>query len=116
MVKTTAKTAAKTAGFGGSGGDSGGKRGSSSKRKPGKSNHRREQCPMGRDPDIQAIKARQSLGLPLTGRLTEQQVKRAHKLLAVQHHPDKGGDPEVMTRFNNARDVLLEPEMEAIPG
>ena len=116
MAKTTAKTAAKTAGFGGSGGDSGGKRGSGSKRKPGKSNHRREQCPMGRDPDIEAIKARQSLGLPLTGRLTEHQVKRAHKLLAVQHHPDKGGDPGMMTRFNNARDVLLEPEMEAIPG
>ena len=64
---------------------------------------------MGRDPDIDAIKARQSLGLPLTGRLTEQQVKRAHKLLAVKHHPDKGGDPELMTRYNNARDALLEP-------
>ena len=66
--------------------------------------------------DIESIKARQSLGLPFTGRLTEQQVKRAHKLLAIQHHPDKGGDPEMMTRFNNARDALLEPEMEAIPG
>ena len=71
---------------------------------------------MGRDPDLGAIQARQSLGLPLTGRLTEQQVKRAHKLLAVQHHPDKGGDPEVMTRFNNARDILLQPVMEAITG
>ena len=71
---------------------------------------------MGRDPDLEAIQARQSLGLPLTGRLTEQQVKRAHKLLAVQHHPDKVGDPEVMTRFNNARDVLLQPVMEAITG
>ena len=71
---------------------------------------------MGRDPDNEANQARQSLGLPLTGRLTEQQVKRAHKLLAVQHHPDKGGDPEVMTRFNNARDVLLQPVMEAITG
>ena len=50
----------------------------------------------------------------LTGRLTVAQVKRAHKLLAVQHHPDKGGDPEVMTRFNTARDVLLEPEMEML--
>ena len=69
---------------------------------------------MGRDPDIAATQARQSLGLPLTGRLTEQEVKRAHKLLAVKHHPDKGGDPELMTRYNNARDVLLEPEMEAI--
>ena len=97
----------KTTGFGdgavGSGGFGGG-------------DHRREQCPMGRDPDIDAIKARQSLGLPLTGRLTEQQVKRAHKLLAVKHHPDKGGDPELMRRYNNARDVLLEPEMEAIVG
>jgi len=100
-------------GFGGGAGSTGQKR---SKRKPGKANHRREQCPMGRDPHIDAIKARQSLGLPLTGRLTEQQVKRAHKLLAVKHHPDKGGDPELMTRYNNARDVLLEPEMEAIVG
>ena len=111
---------AKTSGFGGANGGFGGGTGSAgkkgAKRKPGKANHRREQCPMGRDPDIEAIKARQSLGLPLTGRLTEQQVKRAHKLLAVKHHPDKGGDPEMMTRYNNARDVLLEPEMEAIVG
>jgi len=87
---------------------------SKAKRKPGKANHRREQCPLGRDPEIEAIKARQSLGLPLTGRLKAHQVKQAHKLLAVQHHPDKGGDPEMMTRFNNARDVLLEPVMESI--
>ncbi len=55
--------------------------------------------------------ARQTLGLALSGRLTEQAVKRVHKALAVQHHPDKGGDPDVMTRLNNARDVLLQPEM-----
>ena len=90
------------------------KRKASKKRKPGTSNHRRDQCPMGRDPGLEAIQARQCLGLPLTGRLTVAQVKRAHKLLAVQHHPDKGGDPEVMTRFNTARDVLLEPEMEML--
>lgn len=87
---------------------------SRTRRKPGKANHRREQCPLGRDPELDAIKARQSLGLPLTGRLKALQVKQAHKLLAVQHHPDKGGDPEMMTRFNNARDVLLEPVMENI--
>ena len=69
---------------------------------------------MGRDPGLEAIQARQCLGLPLTGRLTVAQVKRAHKLLAVQHHPDKGGDPEEMTRFNIDRDVLLEPEMEML--
>ena len=88
---------------------------SRSKRKPGQANHRREQCPLGRDPDLDAIKARQSLGLPFTGRLTEQQVKRPHKLLAVRFHPDKGGDPAVMTRLNHARDVLLQPEMAALP-
>ena len=87
---------------------------SKARRKPRKSNHRREQCPLGRDPDLEAIKARQSLGLPLTGRLTVVQVKQAHKSLAVRHHPDKGGDPEVMTRFNNARDALLEPVMDSI--
>ena len=66
---------------------------------------------MGRDPGLEAIQARQCLGLPLTGRLTVAQVKRAHKLLAVQYDPDKGCDPEVMTRFNTSRDVPLEPEM-----
>ena len=99
-------------GFGGQA--SSAKRKSNKKRKPGTSNHRRDQCPMGRDPGLAAIQARQCLGLPLTGRLTVAQVKRAHKLLAVQHHPDKGGDPTLMTRFNTARDVLLEPEMEMI--
>ena len=69
---------------------------------------------MGRDPGLEAIQARQCLGLPLTGRLTVAQVKRAHKLLAVQHHPDKGGDPEVRKRFHIVRDVLLEPEMEML--
>jgi curved DNA-binding protein CbpA len=41
-------------------------------------------------------------------------VRRVHKTLAVQHHPDKGGDPEMMTRLNNARDLLLQPEMSDI--
>ena len=50
----------------------------------------------------------------LTGRLTVAQVNQAHKLLAVQHHPDKGGDPKMMIRFNTARDVLLEHEMKMI--
>ena len=99
-------------GFGGQASSS--KRKSSKKRKPGTSNHRREQCPLGRDPGLQAIQARQCLGLPLTGRLSVSQVKRAHKTLAVQHHPDKGGDPALMTRFNTARDVLLQPEMDLI--
>jgi len=102
-------------GFGSTGSaEAPGRRRKDSKRKPGQSNHQRERQPLGRDPEFEAICARQTLGLALSGRLTEQAVKRAHKALAVQHHPDKGGDPEMMTRLNNARDVLLQPEMEAI--
>ncbi len=93
---------------------SGGRKRGAAKRKPGQSHHWRERCPLGRDPGYEAICARQTLSLPLSGRLREQTVKRAHKLLAVQHHPDKGGDPVMMTRLNQARDVLLQPEMEAI--
>ena len=92
----------------------GSKRNRSGKRKPGHSNHGRERQPLGRDPDFEAICARQTLGLALSGRLTEQLVKKVHKALAVQHHPDKGGDPDTMTRLNNARDVLLQPEMSDI--
>ena len=95
----------------GTGNAGGSKRNRNSKRKPGHSNHGRERQPLGRDPDFEAICARQALGLALSGRLTEQAVKRVHKDLAVQHHPDKGGDPDTMTRLNNARDVLLQPEM-----
>ena len=69
---------------------------------------------MGRDPGVEALQARHSLALPLTGQLTVAQVKRAHNLLAVQHHPDIGGEPQMMTRFNTALDGLLEPEMEMI--
>ena len=103
-------------GFGAKGSSAAGGKRSSSKRKPRQANHQRERCPLGRDPGFEAICERQTLGLALSGRLTEQAVKRAHKALAVQHHPDKGGDPEMMTRLNNARDLLLEPEMETIPA
>ena len=103
----------------GAGNAGGNKRNRSGKRKPGHSkpghsNHGRERQPLGRDPEFEAICARQTLGLALSGRLTEQVVKRVHKALAVQHHPDKGGDPETMIRLNNARDVLLQPEMSDI--
>ena len=98
----------------GTGHAGGNKRNRSGKRKPGHSNHGRDRQPLGRDPEFEAICARQTLGLALSGRLTEQVVKRVHKALAVQHHPDKGGDPETMIRLNNARDVLLQPEMSDI--
>ena len=99
---------------GGSGfgiGDTRGRKRSPSGKRPRHHNHCRERQPLGRDPAFEAICARQTLGLALSGRLTEQVVRRAHKTLAQEHHPDKGGDQEMMTRLNHSRDVLLQPEM-----
>ena len=45
---------------------------------------------------------------------SQKDISKAYKKLAFKHHPDKGGDPEMMTRFNHARDVLLEPVMDSI--
>ena len=102
-------------GFGFGAANAGGsRRNRSSKRKPGHSNHGRERQPLGRDPDFEAICARQTLGLSLSGRLTEQDVRRVHKTLAVQHHPDKGGDPEMMTRLNNARETKFAHQSDSI--
>lgn len=36
------------------------------------------------------------------------QIEEAHQRLALQHHPDRGGDTETMARVNRARDVALE--------
>ena len=46
--------------------------------------------------------------------VTPASLKESFRSSVLTHHPDKGGDPEMMTRFNNARDVLLEPVMESI--
>ena len=53
------------------------------------------------------MKARGYLHLPLSGRLTPGQVKAAYKKLAASHHPDQGGEIEIMQSINNARDLLL---------
>lgn len=39
---------------------------------------------------------------------TREDVKRAHSRLAMEHHPDRGGDPGTMARINAARDAMLE--------
>ena len=35
-------------------------------------------------------------------------IAGAYRILARLHHPDVGGDPEAMTRLNDARDFLRE--------
>lgn len=49
----------------------------------------------------------QVLGLE-TSTPTRDQVEDAHRRLAMQHHPDRGGDAHTMARINAARDDLLE--------
>ena len=37
-------------------------------------------------------------------------IKRAYKKLAVQNHPDKGGDEKKFQEISNAYDVLSDPK------
>lgn len=47
----------------------------------------------------------QTLGLE-TSKPTREQIEDAYKRLAMKHHPDRGGDPQMMARINAARDEL----------
>lgn len=47
----------------------------------------------------------QVLGLE-TSRPTREQIDEAHRRLAAEHHPDRGGDGDKMARINAARDDL----------
>lgn len=49
----------------------------------------------------------QVLGLD-TSTPTLAQIEEAHRRLAMQHHPDRGGDTQQMARINAARDALFE--------
>ena len=49
----------------------------------------------------------QALGLD-TSTPTREQIEDAYRRLAMQHHPDRGGDPQQMARINSARDDLLK--------
>lgn len=64
-------------------------------------------APLGKHPDLEAIVARQRLGLPLSGRLEVATVNQAWKSAAGEHHPDRGGNHDTMQAINGARDLLL---------
>ena len=63
--------------------------------------------PLGKHPDVDAIVARQRLGLPLSGRIGVASVNQAWKSAAAEHHPDRGGVHATMQAINGARDLLL---------
>lgn len=59
---------------------------------------------------IQAMsldEAKRVLGLPAVGTPSADEISKAYKTLALQNHPDRGGDADKMVEINVARDVLL---------
>jgi hypothetical protein len=92
-------------GFGGS------SRGKAARRKGGKKKtsglSKADWGPLGKHRDLDAIVARQRLHLPLSGRIREEEVNRAWKAVAAEHHPDRGGEHDTMQLVNGARDLLL---------
>jgi len=45
---------------------------------------------------------------------TQEELKKAHRKLALKCHPDKGGDPEKFKEINEAYDVLKDAEKREI--
>ena len=109
-ANSQAGAASRRNGFGG-----GSPKGSAKAAKPGAKGRKKkgtglsaaDRGPLGKDPDLEAIVARQRLHLSLSGRLSEVEVTRAWKLAAGEHHPDRGGLHDTMQLINGARDLLL---------
>ncbi|PNH11245.1 Chaperone protein dnaJ 2 [Tetrabaena socialis] len=45
---------------------------------------------------------------------TPDEIKKAHRKLALKLHPDKGGDPDKFKEINEAHDVLKDPKKKEI--
>lgn len=52
--------------------------------------------------------------LGVTKDASADELKKAHRKLALKLHPDKGGDPEKFKEINEAYDVLKDPEKRRI--
>uniref|UniRef100_A0A061RWT5 DnaJ-like protein n=1 Tax=Tetraselmis sp. GSL018 TaxID=582737 RepID=A0A061RWT5_9CHLO len=45
---------------------------------------------------------------------SDSELKKAHRKLAMKHHPDKGGDPQTFQMINQAYDVLKVRHMDIL--
>lgn len=45
---------------------------------------------------------------------SQEEIKKAYRKKALQHHPDKGGDPEMFKKVNTANEILSNPEKRNI--
>ena len=43
-----------------------------------------------------------------------EQIKQAYRILALKHHPDKGGDPHKFAEISRAFTVLSDPDQRAL--
>ena len=41
---------------------------------------------------------------------TAGEIRKAFRSLAMKHHPDKGGNPEIFSKINNAWEILGDSE------
>lgn len=47
--------------------------------------------------------------LGVTKESNQSEIKKAYRKLAVKHHPDKGGDPEIFKQVAEAYEILSDP-------
>jgi len=47
--------------------------------------------------------------LGVSDKATTDEINKAYKRAALEHHPDKGGDPENFKRLQKAKETLLDP-------
>lgn len=59
-------------------------------------------------PMLERQQALAVLGLPPNA--TRQQIKRRYRILAKQHHPDRGGDQRQMQRIIAAYELLMKDQ------
>src|SRR6266446_7115376 len=59
-------------------------------------------------PILERQQALAVLGLPANA--TRQQIKRRYRVLAKQHHPDRGGDQRQMQRIIAAYELLMKDQ------